>query len=109
MQLLLILALLIYAGKGDGGKLLSEVQPVLESLGGEEIKEAIRNAEELKGVLSAIGAVSRQEDSAESVDGETGRGGNERGDCFPLAPVCRIADKDITYCLSRYLSEEGAD
>ena len=47
MQLLIILALLLYGGKSNAGKIFAEVKPVLESIGGEEMKEAIKNAEEL--------------------------------------------------------------
>ena len=47
MQLLIILALLLYGGKTGGKNILSEVKPVLETFGGEEIKEALKNAEEI--------------------------------------------------------------
>ena len=54
MQLLLILALLMYGGKNGSTNVLEEVKPVLETFGGEEIKEALKSAEEISGMLSAV-------------------------------------------------------
>ena len=44
MQLLLILALLLYGGKGDNAKLFKEFRPILESVGGDEGKGALKEA-----------------------------------------------------------------
>lgn len=57
MQLLLILALLLYGGKGDNAKLFKEFRPILESVGGDEVKAALKEAEELNEVLSAFGGL----------------------------------------------------
>ena len=54
MQLLIILALLLYGSKSGSQKLLTEVKPVLESLGGEQIREAIKSAEEISAMLTAV-------------------------------------------------------
>lgn len=101
MQLLLILALMLLGGKGNAQNLLSEVKPVLESLGGEEIQNALKSAEELSSVLSAVGAFTAQ--PSQSPTSEQTEASPALG--FPLAPVSKIADKDITYCLSRYISQ----
>ena len=45
MQLFIILALLLLGGRADAQNILTEVKPVLETMGGEEIKEAIKSAE----------------------------------------------------------------
>ena len=44
MQLLIILALILYGG-GNARKMLSEVKPVLETIGGEEMQKALKSAE----------------------------------------------------------------
>ena len=54
MQLLIILAILLYGSKSGSQKLLTEVKPVLESLGGEQIREAIKSAEEISAMLTAV-------------------------------------------------------
>lgn len=56
MQLLLILALLLFGGRDDAGKLLKEFRPVLEQFGGDDVKQALKSAEELQGVISALGS-----------------------------------------------------
>lgn len=125
MQLLIILALLLYGSKGGGRELLKEVRPVLESMGGDEVKEAFKNAEQISEVLSAVqelaGAdlteIFRPEQPARRIqppydsDGE-GQGGftpefSGSSVNFPLAPISSIADKDITYSLSRYISQNA--
>lgn len=98
MQLLIVLALLLFGGKGNAGNILSEVKPVLESLGGEDIQNALKSAEEISSVLSAVGAFTQQ--PAPSVDNNE----VQPAIAFPLAPISKIADKDITYSLSQYIS-----
>ncbi len=98
MQLLLILAVLLLGGKTDARELLSEVKPVLENLGGEEIKEALKSAEELSGVLSAV------QSFASAAPQDDSHSDKPAGISFPLAPISDIADRDITYSLSQYIS-----
>ncbi len=62
MQLLLILMLFLYGGRGDGGKLLNEFRPVLETFGGDEIKSALKNADELRQVISAFSGTENKND-----------------------------------------------
>lgn len=97
MQLLIILALLLYGGKSGAGNILSEVKPVLESIGGEEVKQALKSAEEISSVLNAVQAMAQP--AAPADGGNAGETVN-----FPLAPISAIADKDITYSLSKYIT-----
>ena len=131
MQLLLILALILYGGKGGNAKLLNELKPLIESVGGEEVKEAFRNAEELESVISAFGGLvtadgasggsgddSRAGSGGISADAGSaaaghvpGRGeetGDNTGNNFPLAPVAGIADREILYRLVQYFSQNSA-
>ena len=97
MQLLIILALLLYGGKSNAQKLLTEVKPVLESLGGEEMQNALKSAEEISQVLSAVQSFASPIPTKPTDDKVA----------FPLAPVSAIADRDITYSLSKYISEQA--
>ena len=100
MQLLVILALLLYGGSGNAQNILSEVKPMLESIGGEEMKRALESAEEISGVLSAVRALSSE---AAQVEQPVKTASTE---FFPLAPISQIADKEITYSLSRYIAAQ---
>lgn len=112
MQLLIILALLLYGGKSGAQNVLSEVKPVLESIGGDDMREALKSAEEISTVLSAIkGFAAPPADGTWKPDGtDFGDGAyttEEKvfsdGDGFPLAPVNKLMDKNIAYSLSRYI------
>lgn len=96
MQLMIILALLLLGG-GNVNGMLKEVKPVLESLGGEDIQKALKSAEEISEVLSAIspltgGSAPAQPKQASLPLAE-----------YPLAPVSAIADSEITYSLNKYI------
>lgn len=112
MQLFIILALLLYGGKSDTQKLLQEVKPVLETIGGDDVKEALKSAEEISEVLSAVrsftgaqaGAKSQQTTAENSLfNDSTGFTADNPAVSFPLAPIAGIADRDITYSLSQYV------
>lgn len=115
MQLLIILALLMYAGKSGAKNLIEEVKPVLESIGGESMKEALKSAEEITSVLTAVkefgGAASDNVQSTDGVsafwnkssDGAETQSNSSPSVAFPLKPVSNIADRDIAYSLSKYL------
>lgn len=134
MQLLIILALLLYGTKPNTKDILSEARPLLEDFGGGEVKEAFKNAERISEVLAAvkeltggdIGKLFRTEQSPLKLQQpafseqppkfseeriEENRGEIEASAFtknpvnFPLAPVSQIADRDITYSLSRYISQ----
>ena len=104
MQLLIILALLLYGGKSGAGNILSEMKPVLESMGGEEMEKALKSAkeilpespEEISSVINAVQAMSKPSPPVPDGDGEAVH--------FPLEPISSIADKDITYSLSKYIA-----
>lgn len=122
MQLLIILALLLYGGKSGAQNLLKEVKPVLESIGGDEMREALKSAEEISTVLSAVNELSgskggsngladffgggdtftENENTAAYANGANTADGNI---AFPLRPISNIADRDITYSLSRFVMQ----
>lgn len=97
MQLLILLALMLLGGNKGAGNILEEVKPVLESFGGEDIQKALKSAEELSSVLSAVQAAAAPSAPAQSAV--------QTYEPFPLAPVSKIADRDITYSLSRYFAQ----
>lgn len=104
MQLLIILALLLYGG-GNANRMLSEVKPVLETIGGEDMQKALKSAEEISSVLSAVQAFKGMPQTGSQTQSY------EEKSCplsFPLEPVAAIADKEITYSLNKYLHGEGA-
>ena len=97
MQLLIILALLLYGG-GNAKNMLNEVKPVLETIGGEDMQKALKSAEEISEVLSAVqsfsglkGAPHRTQDIPDNPAE------------YPLAPISAIADREITYSLNKYI------
>ncbi len=115
MQLLIILALLLYSGGSGAQKIIEEVKPVLETLGDDSMKEALKNAEEISSVLSAVRTLS----GTEKASGGTDFGQNDAKSgfsqstyedagnaiAFPLKPVNAIIDRDIAYSLSKYVTE----
>ena len=97
MQLLIILALLLYGG-GNARNMLNEVKPVLESIGGEDMQKALKSAEEISEVLSAVQSFSGFK-GAQPKSVEMPKNPAE----FPLAPISSIADREITYSLNKYI------
>ncbi len=108
MQLLVLVLMMLAAGKKADFK---ELKPILENFGGGEAATAVKKAEELSEMLTAVQSIATMaaatapaptpgEDNvphqpfAEKVEGEG----------YPLAPVSGIADERITYCLSRYIA-----
>lgn len=106
MQLILLLALLALGGNKNGGQLLGELKPMLENFGGEELKSAFSEVEKLSGVLSAVQAVASSVGSAPQQQREE-ESAREPSNGFPLAPIAPFADRDITYSLSQYISEQA--
>lgn len=101
MQLLIILALLLYGGKLGAQNVLNEVKPVLESFGGEEIKQALKSAEEISSYISAMQAFT----GAAETNSQQSQNHKTSAIAFPLEPVNEIAPHDITYSLSKYINE----
>ena len=58
MQLLLLLALLLYGGNNNAGGPLKQFRPLLEKFGGDEVKQALKSADELEEIISAFGNLS---------------------------------------------------
>ncbi len=98
MQLLIILALLLYGG-GNAKNLLGEVKPVLESIGGEDMQRALKSAEEISQVLSLVKPFTAMQPKPDTVSDTP----EHNGYTFPLAPISSIADKEITYSLNKYI------
>ena len=97
MQLLIILALILYGG-GNAKNMLNEVKPVLETIGGEDMQKALKSAEEISEVLSAVQAFSGFKQTAPKNEYVP-----DNSDNFPLAPISAIADREITYSLNKYI------
>ena len=100
MQLFIILALLLYGGKGGAQNLLSEVKPMLESFGGEEVKQGGAESGQSDPLESAF--FGHSTGSKEDFSEKSGENGG--GDFFPLAPIAGVASREITYSLSQYVS-----
>ncbi len=101
MQLLLLFLLLASGRGGD----FRQLRPVLESLGGEDVKSALREAERLQGVMSAFAGAAgdngkQRADDAKKREKESGT--------FPLAPVSGIANAEILAALARYFAAPAA-
>ncbi len=108
MQLLIILALLLYGGNAGARQVFEEVKPVLEDLGGEEMKQAFKNAEEISQVLSAVSAFGselKSEERTEEGAEEFSFSGGEKV-AFPLKPINNIANSDVICALSRYIESD---
>ena len=114
MQLLVLLLMLLSSGKNSD---LKQIEPLLTSFGGGEAANAIKQAEELSGMLSAVqsltGGGGNSASQLEGLGGDENCGGESGGfdggdevvnDGYPLAPIANIADEKITYALSRYIA-----
>lgn len=101
MQLLIILALLLFGGTP---KILEEVTPVLENLGVDGIGDVLKSAEEISSVLSAVSNITSNAAAFAQNAPEPNQTQNP-AIAFPLKPISNIADRDISYSLSRYISE----
>ncbi len=116
MQLLIILALLLYGGGGGAQKVFEEVKPVLETLGNDSMKEALKNAEEISSVLTAVRAFTGGDNGQGQAADFFKQGGAQTQNyenteysgaaiAFPLKPVNSFIDRDIAYSLSKYIRE----
>ncbi|MDE5765659.1 MAG: hypothetical protein K2I17_00650 [Clostridia bacterium] len=99
MQLLVLVLMLMLSGKNAN---IKELQPILESIGGQEAAGALKQAEELTGVISAVQSLSAMAQPAAQAKAECAEEWTKGG--YPLAPIANIADERITYCLSRYIA-----
>lgn len=111
MQLFILALLLFTLGRNAN---LKELEPILESIGGEEAASAFKRAEELSSMFGAIQSFAATSNTPSPQNFE-GTEKNEAaknpdvGGCVdtytrPLAPVAGIADDKITACLSRYIA-----
>lgn len=101
MQLLVLVLMLMMSGKNAN---IKELKPIFEELGGGEAANAIKQAEELSNIISALRNVSPVPDCQGDAGGAHAACGDNCGEGYPLAPIANIADERITYCLSRYIA-----
>ncbi len=110
MQLLVLVLMMLAAGKKADFK---ELKPILENFGGGEAANAVKKAEELSEMLTAVQSIAAMAATAPAPTPATAGEDNvpqqpfaekEEGEGYPLAPVSGIADERITYCLSRYIA-----
>lgn len=102
MQLLIIALLAMLAG---GGNKLNELQPILETLGGENAESILKQTEEITSMLGAVQSLAAAHPAGGVKERESAPvQNNHLGGGFPLAPVSRIADDRITYALSGYIA-----
>ncbi|MBE7088880.1 MAG: hypothetical protein E7370_05145 [Clostridiales bacterium] len=117
MQLALILAMLLLGGNNDIFNTLGQIKPVIEELGDENLKSTLSSVEQMGGIINTLSGSGlgelfsfngSQNGSQNSVNGNEGwqKGEPDKSLGFPLKPVCKIADKNITYALSQYFAEE---
>ncbi len=103
MQLLLLALMLMLNGKNAN---INEIEPLIANFSGGDMAKTLKQAEELSGIMSAIGSLSRKE-SPKSVNlSEKAADSEKIGGGYPLAPVALVADERITYALSRYISSQ---
>ena len=137
MQLILLLALLLSRG-GSSDEFYNELKPILESLGGDDIKNVLKGAEEFKDMFASFGGSaggngpqggSGQKDGTYAANNATACNGGDMysadasryaspcGDGkdsappvppFAMAPVAHIADREIIYRLAQYFSDGAA-
>lgn len=99
MQLLFILALILFCGKNQN--ILNQVKPLLESFSGEEFNQVLQNAQEISSIFKDFCECENK--NCNFTQGNCSSTNSENIN-FPLAPIADIADKEITYCLSKYIS-----
>ncbi len=102
MQLLLLLALLMMGGNNNG--LLSEVKPLLQNFGDENLKEVLGEVQSLREVIGAVKVFmpEKSENIKSAANQEKIFEASEEK--FPFAAVSSFADKDIVCALSGYLA-----
>ena len=111
MQLLVLVLMMLAAGKKADFK---ELKPILENFGGGEAANAVKKAEELSEMLTAVQSIATMAAASAPAPTPATAGEDnvpqqpfaekEEGEGYPLAPVSGIADERITYCLSGYIA-----
>ena len=120
--------MLLYGGRE--GDALGELRPLIESLAGEDVKSALKNAQKIRDALSVFGGDSfngaqgrgdknggtyaannaddKQGDAgSEGGFSDSGEGGTaDGGSTFAPDAVAGIADKEILYRLVRYFAAQ---
>ena len=101
MQLAILLAVLLMAGQNN----FTRIKPLIEELGGEEGKQAIKQAEELNQLIATVKTFTApQESSCSPRDSKPQNTAPPAPEPHPLDPIKSIADDKILSALSRYVA-----
>ncbi|MGN1104540.1 MAG: hypothetical protein ACI4QI_06665 [Candidatus Coproplasma sp.] len=100
MQLAILLAVLLMAGQNN----FTQIKPLIEELGGEEGKQAIKQAEELNQLIATVRTFTEPKESGDRSDINPQNTEVHAAELHPLDPVKGIADDKILSALSRYVA-----
>ena len=105
MQLFILVAMLMLAGQNN----FAQIKPIIEEFGGEEVKSAVKQAEELSEIISAVQTISTPLGTGQEVKGsgweEKIKSDNPpKAPSYPLDPIKPIADSRTLSALSRYIA-----
>lgn len=104
MQLILLIAMLLASGNG-GDTFFQNVKPLLECIGGDDIKNALKSAEEFKGVLAALGSIGGfGQNGAKQEDDTFCKGENMDGVC---SNAKRRSENTRTYASTNQFSKNN--
>ncbi|MGN0807157.1 MAG: hypothetical protein ACI4MN_01745 [Candidatus Coproplasma sp.] len=102
MQLAILIAMLMLISQNN----FTQLKPLIEELGGDEAKSAIKQAEELNQIISTVKTLT----SAQPLQGKQSEYGEpvtaEQSFIVsrPLEPIKNIADEKTLSALSRYVA-----
>ncbi len=89
----------------SGSSSLKDVKPLIEEVAGEDASRMLEEVEQLTSLASAFAPANNQNIAADAGNAPPPQtDGGAAHDFFPLAPISGIADDNITYSLSRYIS-----
>ena len=124
MQLALILAMLLLGGNQNLFNVIGQIKPVLEELGDENLQNTLSSVQQIGDIINAfqgsglgdLFSFNGSQNGSATNSATNWSNGNDFNNqtqnnaCaqnigFPLKPVFKIADKNITYALSQYFAE----
>lgn len=101
MQLLLLLLVVFAGGKR---RPLEEVMPILETFGNEDVKTAVKRAEELSEVFDPAPISTDDGTDEDFFDSVINDEPPPIRPDYPLSPIEGIADDRVTDALARYIA-----
>ncbi len=107
MQLLVLVLMLLMSGKNAD---IQQLKPIIEEFGGGKAADALKQAEELSDMVSAVQALASFPASPDTAPPQDSAqpAGEDNAECnmsgYPLAPIAGIADETIINCFSRYIT-----